>query len=180
MKPIPFSAVALIAVLTVGCEQSSPATVSTDVEPDSAQSSSKPPAVNAPAKTRGGAQITLGDQQFSLDRVTCLSFPTPTGIAVDSADRSELPDLKVSVSDGSDGSPVQQTASIDFRRLTPRQLWLYETGTGTFQYDADAKVFTASGQAKGRLMVPAERGNDQSAPMPEPNVKPFQVTVNCR
>lgn len=168
--------IAIIAFATIlGCQER-PTSTSARVDDESANHVAQPHLdANAPA-TRS-ASLTIGDESYDFNSVTCIGMNPATGIATDRANRDNYPTVTLKVFDATlSGGEVINTVSVQFRSESRDELWLLQDG----DVEKDGKIFEASGTLKGRRMVTQANGTLKSAPFEDSDVRPFHARLQCR
>ncbi len=133
----------------------------------------QPPSQSQPPR----GTLSIGDDSYGFDTVTCIGMNPATGIATDRANRDNYPTVTLKVFDATlSGGEVINTVSVQFRSESRDELWLLQDG----DVEKDGKIFEASGTLKGRRMVTQPNGTLKSAPFADNDLRPFHAQLQCR
>ena len=132
-------------------------------------------AVNAASTSK--ATLTMGEDSFEFDSVTCIGTSMATAIAADRADRDNYPTVTLKTFDPAfTGGVDSNTASVQFRGSERNELWVLDEGN----VSRSDTGFQASGTITGNRMVTQADGTLKPHPLEDSSVLPFVVDIDCR
>jgi len=167
------SVVVLVPILS-GCQER-PTSTSADVDNSRASSAARQSTASSASATKK-ASLTIGDESFDFDSITCIGTTMATAVAADRANRDGYPTVMLKTFDLSmTGGVDSNTASIQFRSTDRDELWPLHEGSVSKESD----LFQASGTVKGKRMVTQPDGTLKSQPLDGDDVKPFRVRIEC-
>ena len=144
---------------------------------DNSERRAPPPRLANEASPKGSVTLTLGDEVYDLDSITCIGTSMATAVAKDRADRDGYPTVTLKTFDPAmTGGIDSNTASIQFRDSTRNELWVLDEGS----VSRDGNSFHALGTAKGNLMVTQPDGTQKPQPLTGVSSLPLQATIACR
>ena len=172
----PWILASVVALITVssGCQER-PTSTTADVVNDTVVATAQRIVVaNVPAAKK--ASLSIGDEFYEFDSITCIGTTMATAVAADRADRDGYPTVTLKTFDLSmTGGMNSNTASIQFRSTNRDELWVLHEGS----VSKDGDLFRASGTVEGRRMVTQPDGTLKPQPLDSDDIKPFDVNIEC-